>query len=257
MIAATPRRPQRDFAVALLDPRRLPPPGLRAWNGSDVGRRFDVHRNNVVVSLVEVLAQTFPVLRRLLGDEDFGALAARFVREQPPRSPVMNDYGARLPAWLARQAPLRPLPWLADLARLERARVAACHAADATPLHPAALAQALAAPETLATLRLKFQPSLAVLRSRHAVVSLWAAHQHDDAAAPAAAGPGRPEAAIVLRQHDEVLVLALPPADARLAERLHAGRPLGDAIAAAPKADLSALLALLLRHDALVETSTP
>ena len=43
---------QPDWAAALLDPERPPPPGLRAWNGSDPARRFAVHRNNVVASLV-------------------------------------------------------------------------------------------------------------------------------------------------------------------------------------------------------------
>ena len=41
------------FAAALLDPALPCPAHLRAWNGSDATRRFSVHRNNVVGSLVD------------------------------------------------------------------------------------------------------------------------------------------------------------------------------------------------------------
>ena len=70
---------QPDWAAALLDPERPAPPGLRAWNGSDPARRFAVHRNNVVASLVSALADGFPVVQALVGEEFFRAMAAVFV----------------------------------------------------------------------------------------------------------------------------------------------------------------------------------
>jgi Putative DNA-binding domain len=51
------------FARALLDIARRVPAGLVAWSGSDPGPRFAVHRNNVRVSLVAALADTFPVVQ--------------------------------------------------------------------------------------------------------------------------------------------------------------------------------------------------
>ena len=51
------------FSRALRDPLAPCPPGLQAWNGSDVTARLDVYRNNVVSALVDVLAQTYPVVR--------------------------------------------------------------------------------------------------------------------------------------------------------------------------------------------------
>ena len=245
-----------DWARALLDGSRPPPAGLVAWNGSDVATRFGVHRNNVLASLTGVLADGFPVVRQLVGDDFFHAMARCHLRDHPPASPVMTEYGDDFADWLADFGPTAALPYLANLARLERARVRACHAADAQELSDDALAHALADPDALPHLRLALHPSLAVLRSAHAVVSLWAAHQADDPAAVQAAVAAvdldRPEAAVVLRQGDDVLVLPLPAPDAEFVAALLAGATLGEALAAAPGADAGAALTLLVRHRALV-----
>jgi len=262
------------FAAALLDPGQPAPAGLRAFNGSDVTARFAVYRNNVVVSLVGVLADTFPVVRQLVGEEFFGAMARAFVREHPPRSPVMQAYGDTFPAWLEAFEPAAALPYLADMARLEFARLRAFHAADAAAIEPAALAAALAEPQQIASMVLTLHPSLAVVASAHPVVSLWAAHQLEAAerdAALARIDLGRVtdrtgltdgtdltdahpagETALVLSQDDDALVLPVARADGELAQRLQAGQPLAAALAGSAAESLVALLALLLRHGAIV-----
>ena len=68
------------FAEALLSPESDHPPGLRTWNGSDPGPRFAVYRNNLVVSLVDALADTYPVVQEMVGVEFFRAMAREFVR---------------------------------------------------------------------------------------------------------------------------------------------------------------------------------
>ena len=55
------------FARALLDPGQDRPAGLTGPGGAPAGRRFDVYRNNVAVSLTEALGQGFPVVKRLVG----------------------------------------------------------------------------------------------------------------------------------------------------------------------------------------------
>ena len=58
---ATAQRNEARFAAALLDSRQGCPAGLRTWNGSDPAARLAVYRNNVVSSLIDALADTFPV----------------------------------------------------------------------------------------------------------------------------------------------------------------------------------------------------
>jgi hypothetical protein len=239
----------RGFADALLEPSRPLPTGLVTWNGSDPASRFAVYRNNAFVSLRSALADTFPVVCALAGEGLFTELARRYIRAEPPRSPVLTQYGDGFADWLACCGLAAHLPWLPDLARLERARVRAFHAADAPRLDADDIAARLAEPARLPAARLMLQPSLHVVESAFAVVSLWAAHQ--GAARPQDVLPTQPEAALVLRIDDEVAVLRVPAAAAAFCRRLQQGLPLGDAAATDTTLDLGAALALLIRHGAL------
>ncbi len=265
-IPAAPAWPdEAAFAAALLDPAAACPPGLLAWNGSDPAQRLAVHRNNVIASLVNALAESFPVCQTLVGDEFFRAMAALFVRQSPPHSRVLAHYGEHLPAFIEGFAPARPVPALADLARLEWARQFACHAADAPVLDAAAVTAALAAGDRVSALRLGCQPSLSVLRSPHPVVSLWAAHQLDTEAerdaALSALDMAQPESAMVLRDGWDVLVVPLAPGAAACLAALQQGLPLAEAAACgqhdAADFDLAGLLALLRGHGALTSIALP
>ena len=163
---------QATLTAALLDPGLPCPPGLLAWNGSDPTPRLAVYRNNVIGSLVDALADTFPVVQELVGVEFFRAMAAVFVRQSPPRTRLLVQYGQGLPGFIEAFEPARSLPYLADMARLEFARVQAYHAADAPAATSEAVAQALASGERMGELRLSCHPSVAVIRSPCAVVSL-------------------------------------------------------------------------------------
>lgn len=244
---------QADFARALLDARRAAPAGLRAWNGSDPAKRFDVYRNNVMVSLTQALASGFPVVRELVGEEFFLAMAREYVQVELPTSPVLVEYGDGFADFIAQFPPAHGLPYLADVARLERMRVRAHHAEDAPVLSPAALQALMADPEGLSNLRILLHPACQILRSQFAVYSLWAAHQHDDdferRAALASVEPGHAQDILVLRPLHEVGVMSLPPGVAIFLSALANGEPLGQAAthaAAAPGFDLAAGLTVLI-----------
>lgn len=248
------------FAAALLDAQRPLPPGLKAWNGSDPARRFAVYRNNVIVSLVAALADSFPVVRRLVGEAFFEAMAAVHVRAQPPASPVLADYGAGFADWLDGFAPAQSLPYLADMARLEHARVMAYHAADAAPLQAEVIAARVADAQRLPGSWPMLHPSCRVLRSRYAIAALWAAHQRDGEMPPI--DIDQPGATLVLRDPgDAVLVIALDDGAAAFCAALQRGETLAAALHAAEAAgagfDLAGTLALLLRHGAIVAWHTP
>jgi hypothetical protein len=219
-----------DFARALLDPQLALPAGLRSWNGSDAARRFAVYRNNVVVSLVNALAETFPVVQRLVGEPFFRAMAREYVCDRPPRSAVLATYGEDFADWMVGFPPVRHLSYLPDVARLESARVQAFHAADAPALGAEDIAPLLQAPQALTAARLALHPSLQVIDSAYGVVSLWAAHQHDDDEAIATVSIETPEAAVVLRRHDEVSVLPIDGASAAFVAALAGGRTLVEAL---------------------------
>lgn len=244
---------QASFARALLDPVWACPDGLRAWNGSDPATRFAVYRNNVVVALVDALSATFPVCSALVGEAFFRAMAREFVAARPPRSRVLAFYGRDFPAFVDAFAPAESVPYLADVARLEMARLEACHAADVEALAPDEIAAALADPARLPALRIEAHPSAAVLRSRFAVFSLWAAHQGEGAPEIelATVDPAQPQSVLVVRAGLDVHCVELAPAIAVFIDRLLHGAGLATAQHAAhgagPDFDLVTGLTILLQ----------
>ena len=112
---------QRGFAAAILDPARPMPDGLVGPDGEPGPKRFAVYRNNVVVGLTETLKDAFPAVHRIVGADFFRAMARAYVMVEPPRSPILLDYGAGFPDFIRQFEPAAVLPYLADVARIERA----------------------------------------------------------------------------------------------------------------------------------------
>jgi len=243
---------QQVFAAEVRDAGGPCPPGLRVRAGCDPLRRFDVYRNNHFVSLVAALKDSFPVCRALVGEDFFHEMARCFVGAQPPRSPVLTEYTRLLPPFIDGFALAASVPYLADVARLEQLRIEAWHAADAQPLARAELEAVLSRPDLLPQVRLRLHPSLALMRSRYAVFDLWAAHQGDLPIDTVVAA--RSQNVLVLRPHDVVHVVRMDDATAELVHGLTRALPLEAAAQAAidahPDADLSAVLATLIRNEA-------
>ncbi|EEW25438.1 HvfC/BufC N-terminal domain-containing protein [Rhodobacter ferrooxidans] len=238
---------QSVFRTALLDPAHATPPGLLDRHGTPATRRFAVYRNNVAVSLTAALETGFPVLRRVLGEEFFAAMAGVFLRMHPPTSPVLMFYGAQLPDFLHEFPPVAHLPYLPDLARLELALRQSYHAADAAPL-PAATLAGLSAERFLAA-RLRLAPALRLIRSPWPVFSIWRANSVADAPPPRMAA----ESLLVLRPDFDPEPHLLTPAAGSFLAALLAGEPVAQALTAAgPQHDLAATLALLRQGGGIV-----
>lgn len=240
------------FAKPLLDPKLPPPAGLTAWNGSDPAARYAVYRNNVVISLIDALADTFPVVQQLVGEDFFHAMAREHARKHPPTSPVLAFYGQDFPDFIANFEAAASLPYLADVARLEWAYVCAFHAADVDSLPTPVLAERLAQPERLAVTRLRFAPAVRLIRSSHAAVSIWQAHQVEGEGC--AIDPATAEAALVVRPELTVQIVPLSAAAADFLSELMAGQSLEtvyEKCAASGDLDMAGIFSLLLQTRAL------
>jgi len=244
---------QEAFASALLAPDRACPDGLFSSNGADPASRFAVYRNNVHSSLINALATAYPVTAQLVGDKFFRAMAGLFVQTNPPGNPLISEYGSAFADFIQGFEPAASVPYLADVARLERLRVRAYHAADCQVLDQHSVLEQLQGCAQLGQLRVRLHPSLATLESSYAVVSVWAAHQTDGAVANL--NPWHAQGALVLRQGLAVKVFAVDSGSVTFINRLNQGAGLEMAIADALKAsdefDLHLCLTLLISHDAI------
>lgn len=252
---------QQQWARVLLDPELAIHHGLTTWNRSDPAKRLAVYRNNVMVSLVDALAQTFPVTQQLVGEAFFRSMAQVFVRAHPPRTRVLAHHGQALPGFIAQSPPAASLPYLPDVAQLEWQRLQALHAADASGLEPATIAALLVDAERLPQVRWQLHPSLHLLRSPHAVVSLWAAHQPGSGIPLEDVNVAQPEAALVFRIGLDVMVLqadaGLTALTASLLNNTAFGTAIEQALSADPAFDPSQAMAVLIRHGLLIGARHP
>lgn len=221
---------QAAFATALRDPDLSVPAAVGPRTDGVPLARFNVYRNNTAVSLAEAMADTYPVVRELVGEAFFTALAGAYVAQNAPASPVLIHYGGDFPEFIERFEAAATLPFLADVARVEWAWLQAYHAADRAPIGAEALQSV--DPDKLDGARLTPHPSLSLLRSEWPAISIWSAHQGDDAQAreAALAELGQTgECGLIVRPEFEVDVQLVQPALWRLAAALHDGATLGAA----------------------------
>ncbi|HYK24812.1 MAG TPA: DNA-binding domain-containing protein [Steroidobacteraceae bacterium] len=216
---------QREFAAALLDPARAVPEGVADPAGRACPKRFSVYRNNIAVAWIEALRESFPAVCRIVGEEFFCAAAQCYAASEPPGSPVLTEYGAGFARFLERFEPAASLPYLPDVARIERAWIEAYHARDASPLDPAALEHM--ASDRVRGLRFAAHPSLRLVRSRYRALTIWRMNVADGVPEPI--DPASDEDALLVRPGAEVAVRSIPPGGARFIEALARGEPLGAA----------------------------
>ena len=247
------------FTSALLDPEHVLPAGLKTWNGSDPGRRFDVYRNNVVSSLISALAASYPVVETLVGHDFFSAMARIYVSETPPTSRLLAEYGDSFPQFLETFPPVAELPYLADVGLLEQSRVASYHSADAVSLAASDFQTLLDDPTALLSLRLELHPACRWFRCSHAAFSIWAAHQGDMTLAEVDIDV--PEEVLVIRPAWDVKVLRLPEGGVEWLNQLAANATLSEAVehvfSTNPQFDLTQHLTGLIEHGLAVRLIKP
>ncbi|RXH15246.1 HvfC/BufC N-terminal domain-containing protein [Bradyrhizobium guangzhouense] len=245
------------FAPALLDPVGEIPSIVTGPCGKSAVKCYNVHRNNVTVSLIDALGSIYPAVQRLTGADFFRAMARIHVRKTPPASPLLFDYGRDFPAFIEGYEHAQSLPWLADVARIERAWLDAYHAADSAPLLPSSLARV--APDRLAGLVFTVHPATRVVRSPYAAVSIFAANRGGSESA-GTIDASVPEDALITRPDVEIVVQLLPPGGAVFLTCLMSGSMLAEAAAAAledaPDFDLATNIAGLFEAGAFASLTS-
>ncbi len=236
---------QSSFASALMNPDAALPHGVQDPQGRPSPKRFSVYRNNVASSLISAMEAAFPVIRKLVGPEFFGALAAEFTRLHPPKTRVLMLYGDEFTAFLLSFPPVAHLGYLGDVAALEQAIRESYHAADA----PAILAQDLAQLDeaTLLASTFAFAPSARLIASPWPIHGIWTANTTGGSNPTA-----RAETVLIIRRDYDPVPHLLTDAEARCVAVLIAGHPLETALLQAGDGlDLTKLLTLLIQNNAI------
>jgi hypothetical protein len=179
-------------------------------------------------------------------------MARDYIAAYPPRSRIMLYYGERFPDFIAKFEMARPVPYLADVARIEMARGLAYHAADAEPIE--ANAFAVLPQRQFAELRVALHPSISIVASPYPIYSIWSVNQSRAPTVPVT--PWAAEAALVARPLNTVEVTRLHHGEDEFLYALSDGEMMSDAAeiarSAYPDFDVSRAIALLIKARVVV-----
>jgi hypothetical protein len=182
-------------------------------------------------------------------------MAHGYVVAEPPSSPILLDYGASFADFIQDFAPAAALPYLRDVARIERSWTEAYHAPEALPLDPSVLATM--APDWLAQARLLLHPSVRLVRSQFPASTIWRMNTADGVPAPVDLAVG--EDVLIARPAADVEVRLLQEGGVSFVQALADGMSvlaaLKIALAADWRFDLSVNLARLVQSGVLVGCS--
>jgi uncharacterized protein (UPF0276 family) len=239
---------QASFATALRDPDASVP---ALFAPCDVEARFAVYRNNSAVAEIGALKEQFPTVLQLVGEDAFSGIAHAFARKNPPRSPILGDYGAEFPEFVAEflsEHGAEETPYLADSARLDWACLRALRAEEAEPCAVARLAAV--DPARIGEARARTHPSVAVVASDWPLLALR------NPEAPAI-DDWRAETILVLRPQAEARLIEISPGAAAFLHACAKGATLAEAAGAGAQAkdhfDFGGTLVALTQAGAFVD----
>jgi hypothetical protein len=182
----------------------------------DPASRLSIYAEAYFLRLRDVLLEDYPRVAAILGPERFDALVRDHLGDHPSTNPSISHVGRDLVATLADRFDLPP--YLADLARLERARVDVFVAPESGVLTADRLRQIPT--ECWPALRFSAIPALTIVRAKWPVHRLW----NDDGAPNPAPSPTFLR---VWRAEDcRVFHAAMDLRELGALERLIAGEPL-------------------------------
>lgn len=224
---------------SLLEGQRRLAEAILARN-ADASWGVRVYRNNVFGNLAGALANAYPIVRKIVGEAFFKAMAHEYAREHPSTSGDLNEYGVSLPGFVASFAYTQDLPYLPDVARMEWVAHLAYYAAE---------------PEPLTDLPFRLAAGATPIRSDWPLARLWEVHQDGypgETTVDFAPGPYR---VLVFRPGWRVQVEAITLGEYRFIAGAARGQPLGELLEVAvdldPSFDAEGSLERLARLGAL------
>ncbi len=216
---------ERDFQAYLLRGDRAVEAHVLGSTRVPVATRLGIYGGAYGSRLAEALESNYPALAKLMGADDFQALAGGYVRAHPSAFFSIRYYGDQLAQFLASDAQYAEAPVLAELARWEWTLGQVFDAADAVPVTAEALAQVQ--PAHWAQLRFAFHPSLQRLDLHWNAPQIWqAVTEERDPPAVSFAREAQPW--LAWRQELTTYFRSLPKTEGAVIDAARNGAPFGD-----------------------------
>lgn len=224
---------QRRFLAALYDDEDAGPIAGIAGHGLDPAARLRIYRHSCCETQIAALRTAYPGVLALVGEAFFEQTARGYRRAYPSRSGNLQEFGAAFAEYLETLRACRSLAYLPDVARLEWLRQQAVLARESEAIQSDALVSRRNPAN--GTLRIVLHPSVRLLVSRYAVLTIWryALQPTTDRLALGEEG----ERVALWREDGDIAMAALDAASFACIEALARGSSLDDADAIAAAID--------------------
>lgn len=150
--------------------------GVLPWIANvRAAERVAIYRNNSQTNLRNALRSDYPVVEKLVGSEFFAHATDAYIAATPSLSGDVGEYGDGFADFLATFPPATSLPYLGDVARMERAWRDVFLAAEKDPIEISTIL--VLAEKQLGAIRFEFNPCVGLIESAYPVLTIWRANQ--------------------------------------------------------------------------------
>ncbi|MDP5056263.1 MAG: DNA-binding domain-containing protein [Marinomonas hwangdonensis] len=226
---------------------------IKGHSEDEKAARFNVYRNNIFVSLIDALADIFPVTQAIVGEDFFRAMARIYLLENQPSSPIISEYGVNFSDFIRTFAPAENLPFLADVAALEHEMLTLTHNEEYKTLDHDAVSTAFSSVEDPSVLLLNVPPTTKILASPFAIGSLYQAHFSDGHQRLNKVDINKSEYLLLIKSHLYAQLHVIQKEEAIFIKNLMQQRSLEDAVPDSDLFDLGKTLAKLIEWKVLTQ----
>ncbi|WP_440873689.1 HvfC/BufC family peptide modification chaperone [Thalassotalea sp. PLHSN55] len=136
---------------------------------------LNIYQHSTLGNLTQVLALTFPVVEKLVGEAFFQAMAREYIKIYRPNTANIDNYGDNFSMFIADFSPAKALPYLADVAKLEWLYHQSSLCAAITPMKTSLLTEV--SDKAALTMIFHLASSVQLLHSAYPLLSIWHANQ--------------------------------------------------------------------------------
>jgi hypothetical protein len=216
---------------------------------------LSVYRNGFLKTCTDGLTANYPVVRAIVGDDYFHALARAYVDQYPPTRGTLVGYGERLADFIRQLEGEHGLDYLADAAAIDAAWLESYFAEEGLPLAPADIEGMGAKGADVTAVRVHLTPHVQLVRIENSIVDTWARLRDQCELTEGVALTKRVQLAMLWRPDGRVHIKALDDAESTFISTLVDVATLGEAAARAyavdASFDLAGTFAALLRNNIL------
>lgn len=193
---------------------------------------FQIYHRIYTSKFTEVLMDTFPAVRWVLGKDLFDTVCYKFIESQPLASYILHDYGSNFPDFLKDSRNVRGIPFLYDLARFEWAYKEVEDMPSSKPLSHKNVKELLHTED----FKIQFIEAMNIFESPYAVYNIWE-ERHSKPYQFEDINWNHPESLLIYKFQKNIIINRIDGIEAEILKELQAGSSVDSALA-----DFSTLL---------------